>query len=106
MTFDLPWTVFGMLARRAADAVATQWFGAAGPAAVSAIVQFAKPVDPFDQPSFVAPFIGLVAAVAGLVLMGIAVSSLSALLASLLGLGLLLARVYGITIDFAQFRAA
>ena len=39
-------------------------------------------------------------------LMGIAVSSLSALLASLLGLGLLLARVYGITIDFAQFRAA
>ena len=89
MTFDLPWTVFGMLARRAADAVATQWFGAAGPAAVSAIVQFAKPVDPFDQPSFVAPFIGL-----------------PALLASLLGLGLLLARVYGITIDFAQFRAA
>lgn len=106
MNFDLGWVVLATAARKAADALATQWFGAAGPAAVTAIVQLAKPVDPFDQPSFFAPLIGLAAAVAGLLLTGVAVSSLSALLASLVGLGFLLARVYGITINFAQFRAA
>lgn len=105
MRLDIPWAAIGNFAATwaagAAGAIGEQlgdagWFSRD---AVREIVRLAEPVAPFNRPSLLAPLFGLAAALLALILGGVAISSLSTLLASLLGLGLLLTRVYGVTLE-------
>lgn len=104
MKIDVPWWILGSLASSFASAalgsmatrIGGDWFSREG---LREIVRLAEPVSPFDRPSMLAPLFGLAAALLGLVLSGVAVSALSTLLASLLGLAFLLTRVYGITLE-------
>lgn len=63
------------------------------------IVQLGRPVEPFDGPGLLGSVVGLAGVVAGFLLLGVALSSLGALLVSLLALGFLLHRVFGISIE-------
>ena len=63
------------------------------------IVRLSRPIEPFNQPDFIAPLIGLGGLLLGLVLAGVALSSLGALLTALLALALLLTQVYGIRLE-------
>ncbi|HZR80654.1 MAG TPA: hypothetical protein VFD92_06125 [Candidatus Binatia bacterium] len=67
---------------------------------VTAIARLTRPVEPFNQPEFAAPLVGLAGAILSLVLVGVAVSSLSTLLVALLALAFLLTRVYGFSVQF------
>lgn len=63
------------------------------------VARLSRPVDPFDRPDFLAPLIGIAGLVVGLLLCGIAIASLGSLVASLMALGLLLTRVFGISVE-------
>jgi hypothetical protein len=63
------------------------------------LARLGRPVAPFHRPDFVAALVGLGGIVLGILLTGVALASLGALLVSLLGLALLLTRVFGISIE-------
>jgi hypothetical protein len=74
---------------------------AAGPPAEGwrALAQIGRPVEPFAVSDLLAPIVGVAGVLLGLLLAGVAVVALGALLASLLALGLLLTRVFGISVE-------
>lgn len=104
MKIDVPWWLLGTFASSIASGavgsiasrIGADWFSREG---LREIIRLAEPVSPFDRPGMLAPLFGLAAALLGLILSGVAVSALSTLLASLLGLAFLLTRVYGITFE-------
>ncbi len=63
------------------------------------------PVEPFNRPEALAPVIGIAGVVLGLVLAGVALGSLGSLLLALLGMGLLLSRLYGISLEVVALGA-
>ena len=65
------------------------------------VARLGRPVEPFDQPDFLAPLIGIAGLLAGALLCGVALVSLGSLLLSLIALGLLLTRVFGISVEVA-----
>jgi len=58
-----------------------------------------RPVAPFNRPNFLVPAVTIGALLAFLVLSGVAVASLGALLTALLALYLLVAQVFGVTVE-------
>jgi hypothetical protein len=63
------------------------------------IARIGRPVEPFDHPDFLAPLIGITGLFVGVLLCGVALASLGSLVASLIALGLLLTRVFGISVE-------
>jgi hypothetical protein len=68
-------------------------------AAWRSVARLGRPVEPFDRPDFLAPLIGIAGLFVGLLLCGVALASLGSLVASLIALGLLLTRVFGISVE-------
>lgn len=65
------------------------------------LARIGAPVEPFDGTGLLGAIVGLTAVLAGLWLVGVALVSLAALLGSLLGLGFLLTRVFGVSVELA-----
>jgi hypothetical protein len=63
------------------------------------VARLGRPVEPFDRPDFLAPLIGIAGLLVGVLLCGVALASLGSLLVSLIALGLLLTRVFGISVE-------
>ncbi len=63
------------------------------------------PVEPFNRPELLAPVIGLAGVVFGLVLAGVALGALGTLLLAILGMGILLSRLYGISLEVVALGA-
>jgi hypothetical protein len=102
MLVDMAIRAVSEAAGRAWDVVAEgfeweEWLSREG---FTSLARMTRPIEPFNQPQFAAPIVGLAGAVLGLVLMGVAVSSLATLLIALLALGFMLARVYGVRLEF------
>ena len=70
-----------------------------------ALVRLGRPVEPFNRSDWVAALVAVAGIVLAAVLTGIALASLGALLVSLLALGLLMTRVFGISIELEAPRA-
>ena len=102
MVVDVAWRTLAEAAERAWEAIgeafsSEDWLSRDG---IRSLVRLTRPIEPFNRPEFVAPLVGLAGLVLGLVLVGVAVSSLATLLVALLALGLMLARVYGVSLEF------
>lgn len=65
-----------------------------------------RPVAPFNRPALLAPVVTAGALVSFLLLSGVAVSALGALLLAVLGMYLLLAQVFGFSLELHPFRVA
>jgi hypothetical protein len=63
------------------------------------LIRLTRPIAPFNQPQLFAPLVGLAGALLSLVLAGLAVSSVGTLLAAVLGLVLILTRVFGFSLE-------
>jgi hypothetical protein len=72
------------------------------PGAWRDVARLSHPVEPFNRPDFVAPLVGIAGILLGVLLTGVALASLGALLVSILGLALLLTRVFGISVELAE----
>ena len=70
-----------------------------------ALVRLGRPVEPFNRSDWVAAIVAVAGIVLAAVLTGIALASLGALLVSLLALGLLMTRVFGLSIELDALRA-
>jgi hypothetical protein len=106
MVVGVSWGVLASLAERAWDAIAEgfapeEWLSRDG---LRNLVRLTHPVEPFNRPEFVAPLVGLAGMLLGLVLAGVAVSSLATLVVALVALGLMLARVYGVSLEIGLAR--
>jgi hypothetical protein len=66
---------------------------------ITSVMRFTRPIEPFNQPEFAAPLVGIAGIVLSLVLVGVAISSLSSLLIALLALGFVLTRIYGVSLE-------
>jgi len=73
--------------------------------ALNGILKLTTPIAPFNQPSIVAPLLGLGGVLLALVLAGVAGSSLLILLAATLTLALLLSRMFGFSIELGPLGA-
>jgi hypothetical protein len=62
-----------------------------------------RPVAPFNRPGFLAPAVTVGALVTFVLLSGVAVTALGALLTALLALYLLLAQVFGVSLEIHPF---
>jgi hypothetical protein len=101
MLIEVAWRTLTEAGERAWQAVAEgfsaeEWLSRDG---LQSLVRLTRPIEPFNRPEFAAPLFGLAGAILGLVLLGVAVSSLATLLIALLALGVMLARVYGVTLE-------
>ena len=70
-----------------------------------ALVRLGRPVEPFNGSDWVAALVAVAGICLAALLSGIAIASLGTLLMSLLGLGLLLTRVFGVSIELDAPRA-
>lgn len=98
---EIAWQSLARLASRTWGVVVEEisredWLSRDG---LTSLVRLVRPIEPFNRPDFAAPLIGIAAVLAGLLLTGLAVSSLSTLLLALLALGFLLTRVFGVSLE-------
>jgi hypothetical protein len=63
-----------------------------------------RPVAPFNEPQFLAPIVTLAAVIGFMLLSGLAISAFATLLVALLALYLLLAEVFGFSVEFIPLR--
>jgi hypothetical protein len=66
---------------------------------VAGIMRLTTPIAPFNQPAILSPLFGLAGVLIGMMLAGVAISSVATLLTALLALALLLSRLFGFSIE-------
>lgn len=66
-------------------------------------VELARPVGPISESSVLSPIVGAAGALAAVVLLGVAASSMLTMLAALLALAFVLNRLFGLSLEFAPF---